>query len=51
MQLSQGIAVVSRIDCLACQGEFFVNNPLHVKENDEHDLCIALRLSHLFRSR
>jgi hypothetical protein len=27
------IAVVSGIDCLACQDKFFANNPLDVKEN------------------
>jgi hypothetical protein len=27
---------------LACQDEIFVNNPLHVKENDEHALDFAL---------
>jgi hypothetical protein len=32
---------------LACQDEFFVNNPLDVKENDEH----ALQFSPLPRSR
>jgi hypothetical protein len=26
---------VCRIEYLACQGEFFVNIPLYVKENDE----------------
>jgi hypothetical protein len=30
---------------LACQDEFFVNNPLDVKENDEHALDFALHLS------
>jgi hypothetical protein len=34
---------------LACQDEFFVNNPLDVKENDEHAVDFALQLSHLFR--
>jgi hypothetical protein len=32
----QNITLVCRIDCLACQDEFFANNPLDVKENDEH---------------
>jgi hypothetical protein len=36
---------------LACQNKFFVNNPLDVKENDEHALDLALHLSHLFQSR
>jgi hypothetical protein len=35
---------------LACQGELFVNNPLDVKENDEHALDFAFHLSHLLRS-
>jgi hypothetical protein len=30
---------------LHCQDEFFVNNPLDVKENDEHALGFALHLS------
>jgi hypothetical protein len=30
---------------LTCQDEFFINNPLDVKENDEHALGYALRLS------
>jgi hypothetical protein len=33
---------------LACQDEFFVNNPLDVKENDEHALDVAVHLSRLF---
>jgi hypothetical protein len=33
---------------LTCQDEFFVNNPLDVKENDKHDLDFALHLSCLF---
>jgi hypothetical protein len=45
------VIVVCRIDCLACRGEFFVNNPLHVRENDEHVLDFALQLSCLFWSR
>jgi hypothetical protein len=36
---------VCEIDCLACQDEFFVNNPLDVKENNEHALDFALHLS------
>jgi hypothetical protein len=34
--------VVCGINCLACQGEFFVNTPLDVKENDELALDFAL---------
>jgi hypothetical protein len=33
---------------LACQNEFFVNNPLDVKENDEHAFDFALHLSRRF---
>jgi hypothetical protein len=36
---------------LACQDKLFLNNCLDVKENDEHALDFALRLSHLLRSR
>jgi hypothetical protein len=36
------VTVVCRIDCLACQDELFVNNPLDVKENDEQALDFAL---------
>jgi hypothetical protein len=32
-------------------GEQFVNNPIDVKENNEHALGISLRLSRFFRSR
>jgi hypothetical protein len=40
------ITVVCGIDCLACQDEFFMGNPIDIKENDEHDLdflfaCLA----------
>jgi predicted metal-binding protein len=38
------VTVVCEIDCLACQGEFFVNILLDVKENDEHALDFALRM-------
>jgi hypothetical protein len=34
---------------LACQDQFLANNPLDVKEGDEHALDFALRLSHFFR--
>jgi hypothetical protein len=37
-----------RIDCLARQDEFFVNNPLDVEENGEHALDFDLRLFGLF---
>jgi hypothetical protein len=43
--------MICRIDCLACQDEFFVHNPLDAVENDEHALDFALHLSHLFRSQ
>jgi hypothetical protein len=33
---------------LARQDEFFVNDPLDIKENDEHPLDFALLLSHFF---
>jgi hypothetical protein len=33
------------IDCSACQGKFFVNNPLDVRENDEHALDFTLHFS------
>jgi hypothetical protein len=33
---AQHITAVCGIDCLACQDEFFVNNPLDAKENYEH---------------
>jgi hypothetical protein len=39
------VTVACGIDCLAHQDEFFVNNPLDVKENDEHSPDFALRLS------
>jgi hypothetical protein len=45
------VTVVCGIDCLACQDEFFVNNPLDAEENDEHALNFALHLSRLFWSR
>jgi hypothetical protein len=41
------ITVVCRIDSLVCQDEFFVNNPLDVKENDEHALGFVIHLSRL----
>jgi hypothetical protein len=36
------------VDYLACQDEFFVNNPLDIKENCEHVLDFDLDLSSLF---
>jgi hypothetical protein len=39
---------VCGIDGLACQDDLFVNNPLNVKESEEHALDFALHLSHLF---
>jgi hypothetical protein len=35
---------------LACQDEFFMNNPSDVEESDKHALDFALRLSRLFQS-
>jgi hypothetical protein len=40
--------VVCRIDCLACQDEFFVKNLLDVKDNYDHTLEFALQLSRFF---
>jgi hypothetical protein len=34
-------------NCLTCQYELFMNNPLDVKENDEHAIDFALHLSRL----
>jgi hypothetical protein len=42
------VTVVCGIGRLACQDEFFVNNPFHVKEHDERALDFALQLSRLF---
>jgi hypothetical protein len=42
------VTVESGMGRLTCQKEFFVNNPLDVKENDEHALDFALHLSCLF---
>jgi hypothetical protein len=38
---------VYRIDCLACQNDFFDNNTLNIKENNERALDFALYLSRL----
>jgi hypothetical protein len=45
MQSPQNVTVVCGIDCLDCQNELFVHNPLDVKENDEHALDFDLRPS------
>jgi hypothetical protein len=42
------VTAVCGIDCLVCQDEFFVNNPLDIEENVEHGLEFAVHLSHLF---
>jgi hypothetical protein len=48
-QSPQNITVLCRIDCLACQDEFLLNNRLDVKENDEiasntvYSLCFFVR--------
>jgi hypothetical protein len=47
--VTEKVTVVCRIDSLACQDDFFVNNALNVKENDEHALDFALHLSHFFQ--
>jgi hypothetical protein len=44
-QSQQNVTVVCRIECLACQDELFVNNPLDFKENFEHALDFTLLLS------
>jgi hypothetical protein len=41
---------VCGIECLAYQDEFLANNPLDVKENDEHTLDFALHLPRLFQA-
>jgi hypothetical protein len=43
--LKKNLTVVCGTDCMACQGEFFVNNPLNVRDNEEHALDFALHLS------
>jgi hypothetical protein len=40
--LALNVTAVFRLDSLACQDEFFVNNFLNVKENDKHALDFAL---------
>jgi hypothetical protein len=44
------LTVMCVIDCLACQDEFFVNNPLDVTGNDNHFHYFILRPSHPFQS-
>jgi hypothetical protein len=36
------------MDCLGCQNEFFMNNLLDAKVNDEYALDFALHLSRFF---
>jgi hypothetical protein len=38
------VTVVCGINCLICQGEFFVNNPIDIKENDDHAIDFTLHL-------
>jgi hypothetical protein len=45
------VVVVCRIDRLSCQDEFFVNNPLNVKENYEHAFDFAIHLFQHFLSQ
>jgi hypothetical protein len=47
-QLPHNVTAACGIHCLACQDEFLMDNPLNVKENDEHALDFALRRSWLF---
>jgi hypothetical protein len=49
--LSRNVTVLCVSGFLACHNKLFLNNPLDVKENDEHALDFALQLSRLFRSR
>jgi hypothetical protein len=51
MQSPLNVRVVSGIDCLVCQHEFYVSNPPNSKENDEHALDFVLQLSYLFRAQ
>jgi hypothetical protein len=41
-QSPQNDTVVCRIDCLACQDEFFMNTPFDVKEHYVDAISIAL---------
>jgi hypothetical protein len=45
------VTIVCRIDCLACQDKFFMNNLPDIKENVELSLDFALHLSHLWQSQ
>ena len=47
-QSSQNVAVERGIHSLACWDNFFVHNPLDVKESDDHALDIAFHPSGLF---
>ena len=47
-QSPQNVAVEPRIHSLACWDKFFVQNPLDIKESDDHALDIAFHLSGLF---
>jgi hypothetical protein len=51
MHSSLDVTVVCGIEYFFCQDKFFVNNPLDMKDNDEHTLEFVLHLSRLFRSR
>jgi hypothetical protein len=42
------VPVMCGMDCLVCQYEFFMNDPLDVKENDELVFDFALPLSRRF---
>jgi hypothetical protein len=44
------VTVARRIGGLTSQGEFFVNNPLDVKENNEHAPDFAIQLFRIFWS-
>jgi hypothetical protein len=41
----QKVTVVRRFDCLVCQDEFFVNNSLDIKKNNEDAVDLAVHLS------
>jgi hypothetical protein len=49
-QSLKNFIIACGIDCLAFQGELYVNNSLDVKITDEHALIFALHLPFLFRS-
>ena len=46
--VSANFALEPRIHSSACWDKFFMHNPLHVKESDDHALEIAFHLSGLF---